>query len=355
MPRESPTANVPGTPGSRRQFSELETRVLGAWYRAHEFSHAPTQMSILAISEDVQTIAGLVRQEVFKYEFGRDTVKAELAQIERFDEANSLESSIVEMMLGLPIAISGLGALSAAASIAVEALMSIAIDQAVGYAYGGVSHQTSVARAVAASFADTSVLTSTSFDGLLRVMDALHMAHVRSNEHQQTRMLNDLRVHIFSRSQPLDKDPALAERATTLLAAILDDRVRSELTSLQAKVHASLIDIRNAVRDRAFKDYERIWLIALARSPALRVMMMPRNPTGAIVMRLRKARVAELRTVVYKTETRWRYREAPGGRLSNERVADEIPLRRSELMPLTGYPEFAAEHYQVVFGVVPVK
>ena len=136
----------------------------------------------------------------------------------------------------------------------------------------------SVARAVSAGLADTSVLTSTSFDGLLKVMDALHMAHLRSNEYQRTRMLNDLRVHIFARTQPVDDDPVLAERATTLLAAISEDRVRSALAALQAKVHRSLIEIRTATWERTFSDYQRIWLIALDRSPALRSMMWP-QPT----------------------------------------------------------------------------
>ena len=112
VPKESPSAFVPGTPGSKRKLSELEKGVLGAWYQAYQGSHAPTELSILAISEDVQTIAGLVRQEVFKYEFGRDKVKAELAMIERFEEANSLEGSIMEVLLGLPLTVSGLGALT---------------------------------------------------------------------------------------------------------------------------------------------------------------------------------------------------------------------------------------------------
>ena len=345
VPRESPQVGVPGTPGSKRKLTDLEKQVLGAWYRANESSHAPTPMTILDISDDVQTIAGLVRQEVFKYEIGRDKVKQELAKIERFEEANSLDGSLLEVLLGLPLMVNGLPALSTAAAKTVEVLASIAIDQTVGGIQGSVSSSMAAARAASASLADSSVLTSSSFDGLLKVMDALHMANVRSNEHQGIRAINDLRVHIFARTTPIDDDPGLTQRATELLKAVSDDRVLAELTQLRATVQESLAEIRRATRDGAFSDYQRIWLIALATSPALRQTMRRRNPTGVIVKTLVDAGIAEEKWVQYPM-------------IGTEHDAEGKPThtyRQMELVPLVGYPEYAAEHYNTVFGVVPVK
>jgi hypothetical protein len=347
-PQEAPNIGVPGTPGSRRELSDLERRVLGAWAAAYQGPYSPIQGVMIDVSGDVQTIAGLVRQEVFKYEFGRDKVKQDLADIMP-SEASSLEAAIVEAIFGIPLSVSGLGAISIAAAAAIEAIASIATDQAVNAALNPTPETMATARTLAEGLADEAVLKSASFDGLLRVMDALNMANRRSNEHTQLRVLNDLRAHIFARNAPIDADADLAKRATDLLNAASANRVNGQLAALKAKVNRSLREIRVAVNDGAFTHYEKIWLLVLQRSERLRRALNP-NPgwnteEGPVARRLVKAGVAE-------------WKEVLGERIE-QRPEDEEKWgvaysRHRELAPLVGYAEHAAEQYQIVFGVVPV-
>jgi hypothetical protein len=324
VPKEPPSAirfDVPGM--TTREFSPLEMEILSAWRIAYETPHSPAQTLMIQISQEVQTVANLVRRAVTGYSAGRMLVLDDLAKLGGYYGAGDLESAILEEIPGIALGV-GLSGIGLAAQVTLGALVSVGADIALGASGPSI---TRTARQAALGVVDSSVPKSNSFDALLKVMDALNEAHRRSREHTLLRDLNDVRLDIHLRRSPIDTDERLRQKATRVITELRLDPVPSRLRDLLKAVQDGRVEIQFASKWSAFSDYERIWMVLLDHYPRLRrALSGGLNPQSGIRFRLQ--------------------------RVTGVRHDDPFAY---ELVPLAEWPEAAAEYYQIVFGMVPVR